>query len=138
MCKNKLLSPFRDDNRAYLKKRIKALYNKNPHCYYCKRFTYRNTTDPNLDALATVEHLYSKMDIRRFLVSKDKNTVLACNKCNQDRGNLDGKIYLSSYTNSIGWDFKYVDIKDYAYSVRYSRFIRIRERISKFIQNLFL
>jgi hypothetical protein len=33
--------------------------------------------------LATIEHLYSKMDVRRLL---DESTVLACYDCNHARG----------------------------------------------------
>lgn len=39
------------------------------------------------DNLATLEHIYPKTDIRRFIRNKfEKVTLMACRKCNSDRG----------------------------------------------------
>jgi 5-methylcytosine-specific restriction endonuclease McrA len=50
-------------------------------CYYCKR--PMRLLGPMSTDLATIEHLYSKMDIRRLL---DDRSVLACYDCNHLRG----------------------------------------------------
>jgi hypothetical protein len=66
---------------------LKRKWNRNPKCYYCKQktiFENRQIGDGILKPnAATVEHLYSKLDIRRLL--QKNTTVLACYHCNQER-----------------------------------------------------
>lgn len=49
-------------------------------CCYCGcRMVLEQGDTPNQDRSATIEHVYSKMDIRRLL---DESKMLACYKCN--------------------------------------------------------
>lgn len=72
---------------GYRKVKIK-LWNENPHCHWCGRLT-RLTNNPNgiiPDDAATVDHLYSKFDLRRWVKAEnEKRYVLACRLCNWNR-----------------------------------------------------
>lgn len=78
---------------AESKKNRRVVYDlwkkQNGHCYYCGVKTVK--LSPGFNGIipynaATLEHLYSKYDIRRFLQKfKRSNTVMACLKCNSDR-----------------------------------------------------
>jgi len=64
-------------------------WNENPHCHWCGKQT-QVTNCPNgkipPDA-ATIDHLYSKYDPRRWVRRKhgERHKVLACYACNQRR-----------------------------------------------------
>lgn len=60
---------------------------KHPRCYYCKQDVYHTTflRGKQLHNTATVDHRYPKTDIRRNLVTENRNTVLCCYECNQSR-----------------------------------------------------
>jgi 5-methylcytosine-specific restriction endonuclease McrA len=68
----------------------KKLWRKDKKCFYCgvitmeppKNFDFKS--DPP-DNMATVDHVYSKKDIRRLLKNGKKELVLCCYKCNNDR-----------------------------------------------------
>ena len=72
------------------RKKVSELWkNQNGKCYYCGIKTIKLT--PGFCGIipmnaATLEHLYSRYDIRRFIqINKRSNTVMACRKCNSDR-----------------------------------------------------
>lgn len=66
-------------------------------CFYCGIKTiiqHRNLTQNYPANTATVEHLYSKFDMRRAL---SKKTVLSCLKCNAKKAKDDGNIIFDGY-----------------------------------------
>ena len=76
-------------------KRREKLFKENPHCYYCNVLTiFDRPTKHNKgrgwqpDNLATIEHLYSRFDPRRKIpnTNNERRHVLACYKCNHERG----------------------------------------------------
>lgn len=65
------------------------LWEKNPHCHWCGELT-ELTNCPNGQVppnAATIDHLYSKLDLRRWVKRKpgEVKKVLACYACNQRR-----------------------------------------------------
>ncbi len=54
----------------------------NRHCVWENRSGYRGALLPDQ---ATIEHVYSKYDLRRFAIGGNEELMMACNKCNQDR-----------------------------------------------------
>jgi hypothetical protein len=74
---------------SYYKVRKQQLMSKNPYCYWCgqKLVYFDNNGGRVPDNFATIDHLYSKLDGRRFDPKmKCKTLVLSCFKCNQERG----------------------------------------------------
>jgi len=79
-------------NQPYL---LRELFEKSPYCYYCKVETklYEDVRKAHGEAvlvqrpddMATVEHLYSLLDKRRYVLDFYSNLVLACYKCNTKR-----------------------------------------------------
>lgn len=74
----------------------KDLFNRDPHCHWCGELTVE-PVDPLQPNSATLDHLYSisdprrtKKGRRRLGVSKRNDTlyVLACHRCNQERGKI--------------------------------------------------
>ena len=74
------------------------LYELDPHCHWCKQKTVltdvkkmnKRTINP---LMATVDHVYSRYDLRRF-VKKTPNEVrkvLACFNCNNTRARQETK-----------------------------------------------
>lgn len=66
-----------------------ALWNENPKCHWCEILTIiPEGKEISLSANhATLDHLYSKWEIRELPSLKDiQRTVLACNSCNERRG----------------------------------------------------
>lgn len=66
-----------------------SLWLKNPYCHWCGKrtrlvFLKRGQTMP--DDGATVDHVFNRLDPTRL---SNQSTVLACHKCNQDRGRED-------------------------------------------------
>lgn len=86
------------------------LYNKaKGKCFYCKRTTRVQTNKRNqvsLDWDATVDHRYSKNDIRRHIKGMDKKIVLCCFKCNQDRNKKERYLIYKDYK-----DYPIIDIR---------------------------
>lgn len=73
---------------------LRKLFKDNPHCHYCKvktelyedlrnRGTFKGVHVP--DNMATIEHIYSTLNPKRYTVKYMDNIVLACNKCNQTK-----------------------------------------------------
>lgn len=86
--------------------RDQLFYKQDGACYYCKqpmRLIKNNIHSlfnmPLPDDAATLEHIYSKHDIRRYAKigklyykQKGKWTVCCCYKCNNGRGSLEAKL----------------------------------------------
>lgn len=72
--------------KSYRKQKIK-LFRKGKSCFYCGVETVLAPSGEDLkyfaDNIATVDHYYSKHDIRRLLPKGAKKLVLCCRKCNQ-------------------------------------------------------
>jgi hypothetical protein len=66
--------PYEREGSSKVKARRKLLLSGNPRCFYCRKLLNNNT--------ATLEHLFSRLDIRRGLQDFSRDTVLACQKCN--------------------------------------------------------
>ncbi len=63
----------------------------NVFCHWCKQEVFRSKRKRCVDNSATIDHIYEKNDIRRYLVTEDENTVCACHKCNNDRAIIEQK-----------------------------------------------
>jgi 5-methylcytosine-specific restriction endonuclease McrA len=63
------------------------LWNEDPHCYWCGVFTEEPIQNGGRlsDDTATLDHLYTRYEMEKR-VSEGNPFVLACNKCNHDRG----------------------------------------------------
>ncbi len=63
------------------------LYKKHKRkCFYCGKFVGLNKSNKKIEcSTATIEHLYPKTDIRRFLLAYREYTVLSCHKCNRSK-----------------------------------------------------
>lgn len=62
-------------------------------CHYCKQRVLI-TSQPNgvqRHNTATVDHVYSHNDIRRLIDNNHKKVVLACNKCNNSRNEVENQ-----------------------------------------------
>ena len=65
--------------------RRRVLWRRDPRCFWCGRVTDIRTEW--LDRSATVEHLYSRKHPKRGRTDKHlPSTVLACKRCNSERG----------------------------------------------------
>lgn len=75
-------------NKTYLSTEIrnsfllKMVNDQNEICHYCKGRMKVKSDNPFDTSLASIEHLYSKLDIRRYL---NENTVATCKKCNWEK-----------------------------------------------------
>jgi hypothetical protein len=75
-----------------LRSRKLWLWKNNPHCHWCGVLTVMVTRTPKMKPKipfgpneATLDHLYPMRDPRRASIKDKRNTVLACNRCNQRR-----------------------------------------------------
>jgi len=82
-------------------------------CCFCGRkvFIYNNRGEHfQADDMATVEHLFSKNDIRR----KIKNyKILSCYKCNNKRNNEELKLIYKDYHGCGGADYHLRELPQY-------------------------
>ena len=73
-----------------VRKRKLRLYWRNPHCHWCgtKTIIHKHKQCKAIpDNAATVDHLYTRFDYMRGKSPPGvEATVLACNKCNFERG----------------------------------------------------
>lgn len=91
-----------------IKQRREKLWKQDPRCCYCHVETIlpldaikkHNIEDPTklnllpreiLNRIATIEHVYTKFDDRRYADVHGSPTTLACYKCNQEKGAQDFK-----------------------------------------------
>lgn len=67
------------------------LYAADPHCHWCRRLTrWVTSADGRLpDDAATLDHFRSRLDPLRGKIAGEPRHVLACRKCNHDRGEKD-------------------------------------------------
>lgn len=82
--------------------KVQKLFKKQKNCYYCgiklkmaKQGVNGCDQDKNV---ATLEHLYSKLDIRRLL---SKKSVLACASCNHSRAERDFDLVYNNGTYTV-------------------------------------
>jgi len=68
----------------------RALWEANPHCHFCGCLTcwWTKPTGPMPSNGATLEHLISRLNPIRYQLKEYPRSlfVLACNKCNHERG----------------------------------------------------
>lgn len=84
------------------RKQRQKLWNENPHCYYCGILTVppeirtKEQVEKGyyFDNMATLEHLFSRLNPKRYEKHKFKTVrhVLACYKCNNDKSMEDTNI----------------------------------------------
>lgn len=85
-----------------LKRRRLKLWKENPHCSFCGVLTIlpedvsRKTKAPDPDNMATIEHVYSRLNPHRNIKDKEERRraqkeefgqrrILSCRKCNLER-----------------------------------------------------
>jgi hypothetical protein len=73
--------------------------NKKPVCFHCKKEIYQT---PHMKGAlghnsATIDHIYSRKDIRAYLVKEKKNTVPACHECNEKRAHEENEQMAKDY-----------------------------------------
>jgi hypothetical protein len=62
---------------------------ENPHCRICGRLTVLPVQDkhaPQTPDTATLDHLFSRYDVRRYLYTTGPRYRLLCRECNNTRG----------------------------------------------------
>lgn len=77
---------------------LRERWHKNPCCHWCGCETVINNRLDNgsqKDNAATLDHLFSNLDLRRLLKGGNK-LVLACYKCNQRRNNAENRLVYSN------------------------------------------
>ena len=72
---------------------------KQVDCHWCKESVFRNAENGGKKQkknTATVDHIYDRRDLRRYLVTEEENTVIACYGCNQKRNDesIQGRKYV--------------------------------------------
>src|SRR5688572_27785009 len=76
-------------NSSKFRKQLLQMWNENPHCHWCGKFTtLEGRTENKLTSeTATLDHLYSRLDPRRKEINRtmEKRRLLACYECNQRR-----------------------------------------------------
>lgn len=85
---------------SYAKTRNR-MWKQNPHCHWCGILTLSplpGKESVTYSDTATLDHLYSKWELRENpdLLSQ-QTTVIACAKCNADRGRKAERDWLSKY-----------------------------------------
>ena len=68
-------------------KRLNSFFadNKTQICYWCGCLVHRGLVKNAKVKIATIDHIYDKRDLRRYLVTEEENTVISCYNCNQKR-----------------------------------------------------
>lgn len=72
------------------RKKTVALWNRDPHCYWCGKVTVLSPSGETLnkrDDIATFDHLFPRGDAKRDGEFKQVG-VLCCRKCNNARNKL--------------------------------------------------
>lgn len=82
--------------------RLLTMWDSCKYCFYCgvetiiENRTNNGTTD-QVDNAATLDHVYSNLDLRRLLRGGDK-VVLSCYRCNNKRSAMEvRKVYPNNY-----------------------------------------
>jgi len=71
------------------KRRKENLFREDPHCYWCgiEVINYPLADGERMpDNFATLDHLDTRLSGNRGVIKNQTRTVLACSKCNFDRG----------------------------------------------------
>lgn len=70
-------------------------------CLWCNKDVYnlKSNTGELFHNTATIDHIYSKNDLRRYLVKDRKNVVLACHECNHHRNAAEIKALYADYND---------------------------------------
>lgn len=75
-------------------------FGKNDCCRRCgRKMVKRSKFDRiayQINEDVTVDHVYSKMDLRRLIPGCNKMLVLCCYKCNQDRNNIEKRLVFNT------------------------------------------
>lgn len=85
--------------------KVQKLFRRQKNCYYCG--VKLKMAKPGVSGcdqhkdIATLEHLYSKLDIRRLLSVK---AVLACALCNHSRAEREFDLIYNNGTYSMKYD----------------------------------
>ena len=81
----------RDKQHKKNNAKLNKVFNNNTevNCHWCNEELFRGEGFNKKDNTATVDHIYDIKDIRRFLLTEDENTVIACDKCNTERTNAE-------------------------------------------------
>jgi len=74
------------------------LFKNDPNCYWCGKLTVNRDrkleeSSSTKDNDATVDHLYSKFQPERYRDGYKGIVVLACGKCNHERGIEEEKLF---------------------------------------------
>lgn len=95
---------YNKDGLLFNSREIKSiLWHKNPRCVYCNQLTYLPThilehngklkllinSKPYPDYLATLDHVYSRLNPERNIGYNKYKVVLACSLCNNYRARLE-------------------------------------------------
>lgn len=67
---------------------------QNGICHYCKGRMKIKSDNPFDIKLASIEHIYSKLDIRRYISEK---TVATCRECNNQKAQKDEESIFKNY-----------------------------------------
>lgn len=79
--------PIEKPNNSSYRKLLPRLHGMNRgRCFYCNRSTKLPDSPVLKDYHATIDHVYTKIDIRRLLLHYADHVVLACYKCNNGMG----------------------------------------------------
>jgi len=77
------------------------LYKKHKgKCFYCGCNTVlpaHHSQNKGFDKMATIEHVYSKNDLRRLLIPQFSKIKLSCYKCNNSKGLEDRNKAMANY-----------------------------------------
>lgn len=78
-------------NKSHIRRAIRRLYKQNKRCSYCNRKTFISDESNNgkyNPFIATIDHIYDRYDIRRFL---SNDYVFSCMECNRDKASKRNK-----------------------------------------------
>ena len=93
-------------------KRLRIMHENNSYCIWCGNITilYDNHIAPLPDNAATTDHLFVRKDPRRIGCKRKgvpSQIVLACRKCNQERGSTRWEKFCKIKNVDIDFDFVY-------------------------------
>jgi len=88
------------------------LFNLDPRCHWCGKETIL-TNIPNISKktmnplMATIDHIYSRFDLRRWVKSESPKKVLACYQCNNERSIIEEKMLTKEEIQKRGNGFSF-------------------------------
>jgi len=84
---------------SYLARELRRLFDKYPQCSFCYRTLRLPENHCAEDNMATIEHIYSRLDIRRLIPGCENKIRLCCYRCNQDRNTAETAEFHKNYYN---------------------------------------